>query len=96
MKKPKQDKSIDDRESDFSGSSANSKAQNPPTWNYEATVAEIEATIEQLESGELPLEEVFEQFAIAVERLKQCDRFLARGSQHIELAIETLNEEGNP
>ncbi|MDY6785091.1 MAG: exodeoxyribonuclease VII small subunit [Cyanobacteriota bacterium] len=71
----------------------NSTAQNPPNWNYEAAVAEIEATIEQLESGELPLEEVFAQFEVAALRLKQCDRFLARGSDRIELAIETLNED---
>jgi exodeoxyribonuclease VII small subunit len=71
----------------------NSTAPDPPNWNYEATIAEIEATLEQLESGELPLEEVFEQFALAALRLKQCDRFLARGNQRLELAIETLNPE---
>jgi exodeoxyribonuclease VII small subunit len=59
-------------------------------WNYEATVAEVEAIIAQLESGSLSLEDVFEQFAIAVDRLKQCDRFLSQGQQRMDLAIETL------
>jgi exodeoxyribonuclease VII small subunit len=45
----------------------NDLPQNRPEWNYEATVDRIEAIIDRVESGELPLEEVFQQFAIAAE-----------------------------
>ena len=62
-------------------------------WNYEETVDRIEAIIDRVESGELPLEEVFEQFAVAVECLQQCESFLARGKEQMYLAIELLAAE---
>ena len=62
-------------------------------WNYEATVAEVEAIITQIEAGELELEEVFNQFADAVERLRQCKTFLQERQQQMELLIETLTDE---
>jgi exodeoxyribonuclease VII small subunit len=62
-------------------------------WNYEETVDRIEAIIDRVESGELPLEEVFEQFAVAVECLQECEGFLARGKEQMDLAIELLAAE---
>ena len=65
----------------------------PANWRYEATVAEIEATIDQIERGELPLSEVFDQFSTAVEQLRQCEGFLNRQQQQVDLLIETLLDE---
>ncbi len=62
-------------------------------WNYEETVDRIEAIIDRVESGELPLEEVFEQFAVAVECLQECESFLARGKEQMDLSIELLAAE---
>ena len=62
-------------------------------WNYEETVDQIEAIIDRVESGELPLEEVFEQFAVAVECLQECESFLARGKEQMDLSIELLAAE---
>lgn len=62
-------------------------------WNYEQTVDRIEAIIDRVESGELPLEAVFEEFAVAVECLQQCESFLARGKEKMDLAIELLAAE---
>ena len=62
-------------------------------WNYEATVAEVEAIITQIEAGELELEEVFDQFADAVKHLQQCEAFLQKRQQQIDLLIETLTDE---
>ena len=62
-------------------------------WNYEEAVDRIEAIIERVESGELPLEQVFEQFAVAVECLQECESFLARGKEQMDLAIELLAAE---
>jgi exodeoxyribonuclease VII small subunit len=59
-------------------------------WNYETTVDRIEAIIDRVESGELPLEEVFEQFSVAVECLQECESFLTRGKEQMDLAIELL------
>jgi exodeoxyribonuclease VII small subunit len=67
--------------------------QNGETWSYEATVDRIEAIIDRVESGELPLEEVFKQFAIAAECLQECENFLARGKEQMQLSIELLAAE---
>lgn len=68
----------------------------PPHWNYEMTVSEVEAIISRLEVGELELSEVFDQFATAVERLRQCETFLVRQQQQVDLLIETLLDEPEP
>ncbi len=61
------------------------------SWNYEEAIEEVEALISEIESGSLPLEAVFEKFARAVERLQQCEAFLERGKQRLNLLIEELN-----
>ncbi|MEH2311300.1 MAG: exodeoxyribonuclease VII small subunit [Nostoc sp.] len=62
-------------------------------WNYEAKVIEIEGIIAGIEAGELELEEVFDQFAKAVEYLRQCESFLQQRQQQVDLLIETLSDE---
>mgnify|MGYP002776987354 CR=1 FL=1 len=62
-------------------------------WNYEATIARIEATIAQIESGDLELAEVFEQFRTAVEALRECESFLSERQGQMDLLIETLSED---
>lgn len=68
----------------------------PANWSYETTVSEIETIINQIERGELDLADVFEQFASAVERLRQCESFLTRQQQQVDLLIETLLDEPEP
>lgn len=70
-------------------------ASRPKDWNYEATVAEVETIIQQIETGELELADVFEQFAAAVRYLRQCEAFLQERQQHMDLLIETLEEESD-
>ncbi len=62
----------------------------PEDWSYEDTLARIEHITGQLETGELPLADVFEQFAEAVSALQQCDQFLLSKQQQASLLIETL------
>ena len=62
----------------------------PDDWNYEATVSKVETIIAQIESGELELADVFDQFAAAVAYLQQCDVFLNQHQQKMDLLIETL------
>ncbi len=68
----------------------------PEDWNYEATLRRIEVITTQLETGELPLAEVFDQFSEAVGALQQCDQFLQQKQQQASLLIEILvdDEEG--
>lgn len=62
-------------------------------WNYEAKVLEIEGIIARIEAGELELEDVFAQFASAVESLRQCEGFLQQRQQQVNLLIETLSDD---
>ncbi|NDJ23910.1 exodeoxyribonuclease VII small subunit [Nostoc sp. B(2019)] len=62
-------------------------------WNYEAKVVEIEGIIARIEAGELELAEVFDQFASAVEYLRQCETFLQQRQQQVNLLMETLSDE---
>jgi exodeoxyribonuclease VII small subunit len=62
-------------------------------WNYEATVKKVEEIMAQIESGELELAEVFDQFAAAVEYLHQCETFLSQRQKQMDLLIETLSDE---
>jgi exodeoxyribonuclease VII small subunit len=66
-----------------------------PDWNYEATVAQVEAIIARIEAGELDLAEVFDQFTTAVEYLHQCEAFLTKRQQQMDLLIEKLGDESD-
>jgi exodeoxyribonuclease VII small subunit len=66
------------------------KATPAETWNYEATVATVEAIIADLESGNLPLASVLAQFEQAVQALNQCETYLQEKQQQVDLLIETL------
>jgi exodeoxyribonuclease VII small subunit len=76
-------------------SSNQAKFSRPEFWNYEATVAQIETIIHQIEAGELELADVFEQFATAVNYLRQCEGFLSERQQQMDLLIETLEVESD-
>ncbi|MGI0495385.1 exodeoxyribonuclease VII small subunit [Alkalinema pantanalense CENA528] len=65
----------------------------PENWNYETTVSQVEEILALIESGDLDLAEVFDQFTVAVEHLKQCDRFLADRQSQVDLLIESLTDE---
>ena len=62
----------------------------PDDWNYEETLIRIESITQQLEGGDLPLAEVFDQFSEAVGALQQCDRFLQEKQKQATLLIEML------
>lgn len=70
-----------------------SNSESMAGWNYEAKVVEIEGIIARIEAGELELEEVFDQFATAVEYLRQCEGFLQQRQQQVDLLIETLSDD---
>lgn len=65
----------------------------PHNWSYEETVRQVEAIMARIESGELELAEVFNQFATAVSHLRQCELFLSQRQQQMDLLIETLTDD---
>jgi exodeoxyribonuclease VII small subunit len=64
-----------------------------PHWHYETAVANVEAIIADIESGDLDLANVFDQYTTAVEQLRQCEAFLQERRQQMELLIEELGQE---
>lgn len=66
--------------------------QSIEDWNYELTVARVEEILDAIEGGELDLAEVFDRFALGVDYLQQCDRFLTTQQERVELLLETLGE----
>jgi exodeoxyribonuclease VII small subunit len=64
----------------------------PKNWRYEETVAEVEAIIARIESGEMDLADVFDQFEQAVQYIQQCETFLNDRQNQMELLIETLED----
>ena len=74
----------------INSSSKQSKQSKAKAWNYEATVEQVETIIEQIETGELSLAEVFDRYAEAIKYLNQCDNFLQKRQQQVDLLVETL------
>lgn len=64
------------------------------TWNYEETVNGVEEILAAIEGGDLELTEVFSQFAVAVDRLNQCENFLSTQREQVELLLENLGKLG--
>lgn len=61
-------------------------------WVYEEAVAEVEAIVARIESGQLNLAQVFTEFATAVQQLQRCQTFLEQKQQEVDLLIETLED----
>ncbi|KOR37291.1 MULTISPECIES: exodeoxyribonuclease VII small subunit [Planktothricoides] len=73
--------------------STTTKSAKAKNWNYEATVANLETIIDEIESGQLDLAEVFDKFAWAVAALQECEVFLSEKKKQMNLLIETLEDE---
>jgi len=59
--------------------------------NYEQMVTEVDSIIREIETGKLPLNVLFEKFNIAVEKLAECEQFLSKNKEQMEILIENLN-----
>ena len=64
----------------------------PPDWTYEGAIAHIEATLARLESGQLPLAEVLEQFQQASQELQRCEAFLREKQDQLDILVEVLEQ----
>ena len=62
--------------------------QKQPTPDFEAALAELEAIVQRLEQGELPLEESLRQFERGVVLTRSCQKAL----QHAEEKVRVLSK----
>lgn len=60
------------------------------TPNFEATLAELQETVDALEKGNLPLEDALNQFQRAIKLSKSCQKVL----QEAELKISQIAQDG--
>ena len=59
---------------------------------FEQALSELENLVEQLESGELSLDQSLQQFKRGVELTRQCQGILKQAQQVVEQLIETNDE----
>ncbi|AKG20114.1 exodeoxyribonuclease VII small subunit [Calothrix sp. 336/3] len=69
------------------------KSNPSKDWSYEEKVGEIEKIISRIETGELDLQQVFTEFATAVDFLHECEQFLLQKQQQVDLLIEKLEDD---
>jgi exodeoxyribonuclease VII small subunit len=71
------------------------QAKKPaPEANFEEAMKRLEAIVEQMESGELPLEDLIVRYEEGMKLVKVCQERLSSAEQRIE--IITRNSAGKP
>lgn len=60
-------------------------ADTPP--DFEASLEELEALVERLEQGDLPLEDALRSFERGVALTRQCQGALAKAQQKVEILL---------
>jgi exodeoxyribonuclease VII small subunit len=68
----------------------NSKSEKLP--DFEKALEELEALVEQMESGDLSLDESLKQFKRGVELTRHCQGVLDQAQQTVEKLIDTNDE----
>ena len=73
---------------------SNQTKKPAPEANFEQAMKRLEAIVEQMESGELPLEGLIVRYEEGMKLVKVCQERLASAEQRIE--IITRNSAGTP
>ncbi len=63
---------------------------------FERAMRELEALVERLEQGDLPLEEALKQFERGVALTKACQAALKAAEQKVEILLKTSAAGGEP
>ncbi len=67
-------------------------ADAPGTFDFEQALADLEALVEQLEDGNMPLEQSLQAFEKGVRLTRDCQQALDQAEQRVQLLVE---ENGN-
>jgi len=67
---------------------ASSDKASPPTPDFERAMAELEAVVERLEQGELPLEQALSHFERGVQLTGTCQAALKAAEQKVEILLK--------
>ena len=67
------------------------------TPDFEQALSELEAVVERLEHGELPLEDALKQFERGIELARSCQASLKAAEQRVEILLrKTPDAEPEP
>jgi len=61
--------------------------------SFEEALEQLEATVAELEAGQLPLEQALEKFEVAIRLQKRCQDLLAQAETKIEELTESPEAE---
>lgn len=64
--------------------------------DFEQSMRELEALVERLEKGDLPLEEALKQFERGVALTRACQTALKAAEQKVEILMKASNSEEEP
>lgn len=63
-------------------------AKQSSKTNFETQLTELESIVEQLESGELPLEDALKVFEKGVKLSRQCQQLLSEAEQKVTILMD--------
>lgn len=66
--------------------------QDKPALSFEASLAELEAVVKQLENGDLPLEKAIEVFEKGIALSEACRRQLEAAETKVEILLKRNNK----
>lgn len=58
-------------------------------FEFEAALSELEALVEQMEQGDMPLEASLKAFERGVSLSRQCQQSLTRAEQRVQILLDT-------
>jgi exodeoxyribonuclease VII small subunit len=58
------------------------------TTDFEAALAELEALVERMEQGDLPLDESLKQFERGVQLTRSCQQALQEAEQKVQILLD--------
>ena len=71
------------------------KTGDPEELSFEQSLAELEHIVQQLEDGELTMDQALTCYEKGIGRLKRCYQLLDAAEQKIETLVK-VDEDGNP
>lgn len=70
--------------------------KKPGIQDFENSMRELEALVERLEQGDLPLEEALKQFERGVALTRACQTALKSAEQKVEILMKAASVDGAP
>ncbi len=65
---------------------------NKKAVNLEKTLADLESLVEELESGELPLDDAMKKFEKGVKLTRVCQKALKEAEQKVEILLQNSDD----